>query len=42
MGELNCVGVVTQSECNKQCAEAPVRRLVLAGAPDLLELGYGG
>ncbi len=24
MGELNCVGVVTQSECNKQCAEAPV------------------
>lgn len=22
MGELNCVGVVTQAECNKQCTEA--------------------
>src|SRR6266849_5889166 len=22
MGELNCVGVVTQAQCNTQCAEA--------------------
>ncbi len=22
MGELNCVGVLTQAACNKQCAEA--------------------
>ena len=41
-GELNCVGVVTQAECNKHCAEALCDEWFWMERLACWSWGYGG
>jgi hypothetical protein len=42
MRELNCVGILTQAECNKQCAEALCDEWFWMERLTCWNWGYGG